>query len=218
MSTIVGLIILVMLLVAVAVLLLRLRLRLQWGSERKSFFVGLGRSGPEFDFSNKTGVFRLLGITLKRFPLDSDRKEDISKKKAKTTKVPKPRRQWSWAQLRYLVPVIVQEAGSFMRQTLSSLVIEELEGEVRAGFDSPSDTGMAYGYYQAALAAVPGVVGRVRFVPIWDGPSFSGSAAVTVALPLYKLFWRMIVLAWRLPLREIYKLAIGTRKGGHDVQ
>ncbi len=200
-------------------LLLRLRLRAQWGTKRRLVFVGLGRSGPEVDLAKKMGAFKMFGITLKRFSLKSEpEKEDETKKKPKAKKARKPRRQRSWSQVRELVPVVARESGSFLKRILSAVVIEELQGEVRAGFDSPSDTGTAYGYYQAAVAAAPSVVGRVRFEPVWEGASFAGSAKVAVALPLYKLVWRIIVLALRLPLREIYKLAIGTRKGGHDVQ
>jgi len=60
------------------------------------------------------------------------------------------------------------------------------------------------------LAAVPGVMNHIRYYPDWTGSLLMASAKATVSLPLYKLVWCTIVLLWRLPLRDIYKLAIGT--------
>jgi len=62
------------------------------------------------------------------------------------------------------------------------------------------------------------VVGRVQFIPDWIGPSFSGTARVSVAIPVYKLLLRTIVLTYRLPLRDLLKLAIRKKKGVSDVQ
>jgi len=197
---------------------MRIRLRVKWSSDRKWIFLGLGHSGPEFDLIKRTGTLKLFGITLKHFPRKRISEDETPEKITKPGKPQKRQRQRSWRDLQRLLPVMIKEFISFLKSVLSSLVVEELQGEVRGGFDSPSDTGMAYGYYQAALAIAPGVTGRLHYVPDWEASSLSASARIAVALPLYKLLWRTVVLAWRLPLRDIYKLAIGTRKGGHDVQ
>ena len=107
---------------------------------------------------------------------------------------------------------------SFSAGILRNIAIEEAQGEIRAGFDSPDLTGIAFGYYSAAAAAVPAMAGRLRFTPDWQGPSFAGKARLTVALPLYRLAARTIVLLFRLPLREMIKVAIGKKKGGQDGQ
>jgi hypothetical protein len=100
---------------------------------------------------------------------------------------------------------------------LKSVAVEEAQGEIEAGFDEPDITGRVFGYYQAALGMVPSVVGRVAFVPDWTGASFSASMRLSLALPLYKLIWRTLVLIARLPLRELVKLAIGKKRGDEDV-
>jgi hypothetical protein len=102
---------------------------------------------------------------------------------------------------------------------LKAVAVEELEGRVEAGFDEPHLTGTVFGYYQAALAAVPSVVEKVQYVPDWTGASFRGSCKVAMALPLYELLGRTAVLIVKLPLRDIIKLAIGKKKKGEsDVQ
>ncbi|MEA2031226.1 MAG: hypothetical protein U9N55_06495 [candidate division Zixibacteria bacterium] len=216
MSIILGIVILFIALI-LGILLMQLHFRIKWSSERKWIFVGLGRSGSEFDMVERIGTLKLFGITLKHFQLERVSEDETRVEKHKPKKLQKKRRR-SWKQLQQLLPILTKEFLSFSKRILSVLVIEELRGEIRAGFDSPSDTGVAFGYYQAALAVAPGVVGRLQFVPVWEGPSLSASARAAIALPFYKLLWRTVVLAWRLPLRDIYKLAIGTKKGEHDVQ
>ncbi|MCK4632411.1 MAG: hypothetical protein KAT79_04020 [candidate division Zixibacteria bacterium] len=208
---------LILIAVAVSLLLLRLRVRVALESDRRVIFVGLGRSGPEFDFAAKEGRFKLLGRSVRSFTLGG-KKKAAGKKKSEKKAARKKRsaRVRSWRDMVRIGPSVVAASWSFLLDLLRSAVIEELEGEIEAGFDSPDLTGRAFGYYQAALATVPGVAGRFAYVPDWSGASFGGSLRLAIALPLYKLVFRMIILIVRLPLRELIKLAIGKKKGGQD--
>ncbi len=208
----------------VGFLLLHLRVRLHFSPEKKLLFIGLGRSGPELDFIRREAVISLWGWKVKRVTFDIKAemfKKTPSSRKEKRAKAPPkaaPRRQRSLRDILHLLPKCFQPLWQFMIGVFKSVIVEELEGQIEGGFDSPHVTGMVFGYYQAALAAVPNVVGRVRFVPMWTEASLSGSARVAVAIPLYKLLGRMIVLLFRLPLRDLFKLAIGKKKGVSDVQ
>jgi hypothetical protein len=135
----------------------------------------------------------------------------------KGTKKSKRRGHWGqWQEFLPLLPKCAKALHGYSFGILRSIIVEELQAEIEAGFDSPDLTGLTFGYYQAALAAAPGVVGRVEYRPDWTGASFSGQARGSVALPLYRLLGRSIVLVYQLPLREILKLAIGRRRGGQD--
>jgi hypothetical protein len=92
-------------------------------------------------------------------------------------------------------------------------VIEEARARVVAGFESPDQTGIAFGYYQAALGIAPAFVGRVQFVPDWMGPSFTASGRLAVAIPLYKLIWRTTLLVLQLPSIRTLRMAIKKEKG-----
>lgn len=202
-----------------AVMLLRLRVRLEISDGDRRMFVGLGRTGTEFDFTRKTGLIKLCNRQIGSFRLDRDKKkEPIAKAEKKTAKKARPKKQRSWADILSVLIGSVEPLWSFSLGILRNIAIEEAHGEIQAGFDSPDLTGIAFGYYSAAAAAVPAMAGRVRFTPDWQGPSFSGKARLTVALPLYRLVARLIVLLFRLPLRELFKVAIGKKKGGRDGQ
>ncbi|MDH4157060.1 MAG: hypothetical protein OEW00_07280 [candidate division Zixibacteria bacterium] len=202
------------------VLLLNLRIRIDLDRDRRLVFLGLGRSGPEIDFATRTGAVRLFGVRVKSFELGR------AKKKAAVPAVPteekkavkKPKRERPLKDVLAVAPRCVCAAVGYLIDLWKSIVVEELEGRVEAGFDSPDLTGQVYGYYQAALAAVPGVAGRFAWVPDWTGPSLSGSMRLTVALPLHRLALRTLVLMCKLPLRELIKLAIGKKKGVQDGQ
>ena len=216
---------LILLVLFIALLLLNIRVRFQLSDGRKLLFVGLGRSGPEFDFAGKAGSIMLFGMKVKSFEIDrvkkKKRKETKEKtRKAKVAKPPKPpkRSRASLGDIYRVGPKCIGPMWAYIVGLLKAVVVEELEGQVEGGFDSPHLTGAVFGYYQAALAAVPGVVGRVQFIPDWIGPSFSGAARVSVAIPVYKLLLRTIMLTYRLPLRDLLKLAIGKKKGVSDVQ
>lgn len=201
----------IFILLVTAILILRVRVRVVWGSDKKRLFVGLGRFGPELDFKSKRGKLRLFNFKIKEFSFDKDvEKEKKKPEKPKTKKAKRRKKQYSYKKMLNIFPKLINEVFSYSMNILSSLIVEEMEADIEGGFDSPDLTGQVFGYYQAALAAVPGVMNRIHYYPDWTGESLTASAKATVALPLYILIWRTIVLLWRLPLRDIYKLAIGT--------
>ncbi|MFH1687412.1 MAG: hypothetical protein ABIE70_07810 [bacterium] len=219
---------------AILVGLLRLRIRFEVDRQTRLIFVGLGRSGLRLDFDKRTHSLQLMGITVKSSPMEetedpvaalaagetkpsvSESKTKPSPAKAKSARKKKTPRVRQVGEILRLVPDCSKALWGYSIGILKSLVVEQLEADIEAGFESPDHTGMAFGYYQAALAAAPGVVGKMRFTPDWTGASFDGAARGAVALPLYRLGWQTLRLLWRLPLRQILKVAIGTRKGGQD--
>lgn len=215
-------ILLALVLLAASLLLLRLRLRLEVSSDRKLVFLGLGRSGPEFDFRRRQGVLRVFGLRLLRFDLDGREKQPAEKTKREKpkTKIPakpsRPKRRRPVRDVLVVLPQCLKALGRYALGLLRAAVLEQAEGEIEAGFESPHLTGQVFGYYQAALAAVPGLMGRVLFIPDWTGQSFSGALRVTIAWPVYRLVWQTTRLVFRLPVRKIIKLAIGTKEGVQD--
>ncbi len=213
-----GTIVIIALLLA-AILLLRLRVRFELGGDRRSLFVGLGRTGREYDYLRRVRSVRVLGFRVSSSPLDEKkaRKPEQPEKKSPSEQPPrKPGRKRPLRDILRILPECSKGLYGYAVGVLRSLIIEHLEAEIKGGFAAPDLTGQAFGYYQAALAAAPAVVGRVRFTPDWTGPSLSGSARVSVALPLYLLLYRSLVLVAGLPLRQIVKLAIGKKRGDQD--
>lgn len=207
----------------VAVLLLRLRVRIELENRsRRILFAGLGRTGVDLDFMDRRGTLRLAGIPLRGFDLDRrkarpDESEKKKPKKAKKEARPS-RRTRSISDALLIAPAVLSAVGSYLLGLIRDAVVEEADGKIEGGFDQPDLTGISYGYYQAAAAAVPAIGQRFRFVPDWTGPSFSGAARFAVAIPVYRLVWRTLLLAKDLPLRKLVKLAIGKKKGGQDGQ
>lgn len=213
-------VILIIVLLMAAVTLLRIRIRFELTPDRRLLFVGLGRTGHEQDFVARVGRIKLFGVAVKTIS-GVEKKEAEPEKKPDREKKPKkkkPGRKRSMGQLLGVVPGVLSAVGNYMWSLVKSIKVEELHGEIVAGFDSPDATGQAFGYYQAALAMAPSVVGRVQFRPDWTGQSFGGSARVALAIPLYRIILRTIVLIFKLPLRKLIKLAIGKKKGDQDVQ
>ncbi|HVP07579.1 MAG TPA: hypothetical protein VMS71_07025, partial [Candidatus Acidoferrum sp.] len=178
----------------------------------------------EFDFKAGVGRVKLFGINIRTFELKKEARAEQPVKATPITKeIPeepkKPRIEKRQRSFSEAIAIAVQSAGAIWKyvvEVLKSVVIEECEGEIQAGFDSPHITGQMYGYYFAVVGAVP-AMGKFRFVPDWTGASFSGSMRVSVALPLYKLLYRSFVLIIRLPIGRIYRFARGKRKGvSHD--
>jgi hypothetical protein len=211
--------------ILVGFLLLRLRVRFELdGLERRVLFLGLGRSGPELDFVRKTGVFRLFGISIRSF--------EFKRKKAKPKKKPTPvekeaeekpearkkGRKRSIKDILSVVPSVSVSLWKFFVGLIRSAIIEEARGTIQGGFEEPDLTGQAFGYYQAMLGAVPALACHIVYHPDWTGASFTGSMRLAVAIPMYKLAWRTVVLLWGLPLRKLVKLAIGQKRGEQDVQ
>ncbi len=208
------LIILLALVIAVSVLCLRVGFEL--ADNRRLLRVCVGRTGPEINFSTRQGMLRLFGWQIKKFSLKG-KKPEAERVEVKKKRPPKKaKRERSLRDVLRILPQCIKPLAGYLISLLRAAAVEELEGEIEAGFAEPDLTGMTYGYYQAVLAAVPSVIGRVRYIPDWNGASFSGSARLTVALPLYKLAWRTIVLVMKLPLRKLMKLAIGEKKGAED--
>ena len=204
-----------------SVLLLNIRIRIELDKDRRLLFFGLGRSGAEYDFLSKINRLKLFGLKLKT-------SKPAAKPKTKTPKVsaevkketpakPKKKRERPLRDIISIAPQCLRAAGLYMLDLVKSAAVEEFEGEIEGGFDTPDLTGQAYGFYRAVLGAVPALAGRFRYYPDWTGASFTGAVRIAVVLPLYKLLYRSLVLVFRLPLRKLMKLAIGTKKGEQDV-
>ena len=215
---------LIILVLLILLMLVRIRVRFRFGPDRRLVFVGLGRTGPEFDLAERVGRVRLCGLKVGQFAIDREKK-----KAPETPRAPKPpkpvkgkpkakkrTRRPTFAQLRAMVPSAAKAAWNYSIGLLKAVIVEELNGEITAGFDSPDLTGKVFGYYQAALGAVPAIAGRFAYIPDWSGPSISGAVRGSVALPVYRLVFLTIRLVFQLPLRELIKLAIGRKKGGQD--
>ncbi len=208
-----------------ALLLARLRLRLEISDDRKLLFIGVGRTGPELDFRTRRGVVRLFGYRTGQFVLargEKSVKEQIKKAvkgeepEAADAKKAKPKRKRSLKEIAAIVPQSLRALGSYLLGLMQAAIVEQAEGEIEAGFDSPHLTGQMFGYYQAALGAAPALLGRVAYTPDWSGASFSGSVRCAVAWPVYRLLWQTTLLVFRLPVTKIVKLAIGTKEGVQD--
>lgn len=199
-----------------AILLLKLRVRFELGSGRRILFVGLGRSGSEIDFTERVQTIRLFGWALWSSPMKAADESEIPPDDKKKTKRRRKGRVRSIREMLAAVPEISRAMWRYSIGLLKSIVVEELEAEIEGGFEAVDLTGQVFGYYQAALAAAPGVMGRVRYTPDWTGASFDGKARVAVALPLYRLVMCTLTLIYQLPLRRLVKLAIGKKRGGQD--
>lgn len=204
--------------IATAVLMLRVRIRLEVSRDRRVLFAGLGRTGVELDFVSRRKTLRLCGARVrvlrprKKAPAGA---EPEAEKAGKPDK-PGAKRVRPARKILRILPQCTTALWSYSLDMIKAVILEQAEGEIEAGFDSPDMTGRMFGFYQAALAAVPSVAGRIRYTPDWTGPSFAGAVRCSVGLPLYKLGYLTLVLIWRLPVREIIKVAIGTKKGAQD--
>lgn len=198
-------------------LLLKIRLKLQLEDTHKTAFFGLGRSGISYDFLSKQLSLFFIGKKLKTLQKESKPTETIKVEKKKEKKsTEKPKRIRPLKDMLQLIPKSSKALFKYTVSLLKSVVIEELEGEIHAGFDSPDITGTVFGYYQAAFAAVPSVVGRLKYYPDWTDASFNANLRASVAIPLYKILYRSIILFFSLPLRDIIKITIGRKERSHD--
>lgn len=205
-------------------LVLRLRLRLEFSSERRLLFLGLGKTGPEFDFRSRQGVVRLFGRELKQFRFGRSisivetiktRLETMESAETSPQEAKPDKRTRSLRDIVAIVPECLRGLGRYLTGLLQTAIVEQAEAEIEAGFEQPHLTGQLFGYYQAVLGAVPSL-GRVQYVPVWSGRAFSGSANFQVAWPIYRLFWQTTLLLTRLPVIKIVKLAIGSKEGAKD--
>ncbi|MFQ5452588.1 MAG: hypothetical protein ACE5D6_00170 [Candidatus Zixiibacteriota bacterium] len=200
--------------VIITVLLLNIRVRVNLNSEQWLLFIGLGQSGPEYDFISKTGRLNLFGFKIKSFKRVKKPKEKPPSPEPK--KKAKAKRKRSLSDFLRIIPRCSQALGIYLLSLMKAVIVEELEGEVEAGFESPDITGTVFGYYQAALAAAPAVMGRIHYIPNWDKATFDASFRAAIAIPLYKIIFGTIILIIKLPLRDLIKLAIGKKKGASD--
>jgi len=204
-------------LIIISILALRLRVRFEIDDNRRVLFAGLGRSGPEYDFMTKLVTVKLFGMKFKTLTPGEKPKTEKEPKLKKEIKA-KPNRVKPFQKIIELIPAASKAFWKYSRSIMKATIIEELNGQIKAGFDSPDRTGQVYGYYQAVAGAVPAIGRNLEYVPIWDEATFSGTARGSVALPLYKLVYRTIILIINLPLREIIKLTIGYKERSHDGQ
>lgn len=195
-------------------LLVRLRLRIDFSESKRLLFIGLGQTGPEFDFFNHTRTFRLFGIALSPKPLHRATSPTPAQSADST---PQPRRARRSAPISAWLPLIPDIFGSvlsFVAGLLRSVIIEECAGAIRASAPSPDQTGQLFGCYCALAGAVPAIGAHLSFEPDWlDGPSFSGTVRFSAALPLYALLYRVLILLWSLPLWQLYRLSRLKPKG-----
>lgn len=192
--------------------LIRLRVKLDLYPNVKTLFAGLGRTGIRIDITGKTRSFLIAGRTIKTFSTEKKPDKKTAKEKIKAVKKQKPGRQRSLKKILAVVPTILKALTNYTYSILKSAAIEEFDGQINAGFGPPHITGAAFGFYQATLAGIPGITGRFRYIPDWNGLSFQGQLRLNVSIPLYRLLFKTMVMLWQLPLRELIKLAIGTKK------
>ncbi|MEA3296248.1 MAG: hypothetical protein U9R56_00105 [candidate division Zixibacteria bacterium] len=202
--------------VLVTLCLLRLRIHFELSPDRRWLFLGVGRSGAEFDYVRKRRSIKLFGVRIKSSAITMNKTDQPAERKRPPDTDKKPGRRGSWQDILCILPKCSGPLWAYTVGLLRSIIVEKLETEIKAGFDAPDLTGQIYGYYQATLAAVPSFAGRLCYTPDWTGASFSGRARVAVALPVYRLIYRSTLLVCRLPLRELIKLAIGKKKGDQD--
>jgi hypothetical protein len=202
--------------VLAGLLLLRLRVRLEFSVDKSLMFAGLGRTGSEVDWANRRGSLKLWGRTIRRFSIGplgfGSEKTGQSAPPALgagsvTASSDKADRAGAdvgdWLEI---APQCLRAVGRFLLGLLRGVKIEQAEGDIEAGFDEPDMTGQVFGWYQAALAAAPGLAGRVRYRPVWTEASCAATLRLCVALPLYRLVCQTILLVWRLQLRKIIRL------------
>lgn len=204
-------------LLVAAFLLTRLRLRFQLAPERRILFVGFGRSGPEFDFVNRTVTVRLFGLTVKKAPMKTESatvaetpKEVEAKPDSPRPAKPKKHRG------RFPFTIVTESVGALWRYLvgiLKGIIVEEAEGELALGFESPDVTGKIYGYYHAVVWMAPALTERFTWSPVFSGKTVNGRARITLALPMYVVVFKTIVLITQLPIRKIIRYWRSEPKG-----
>ncbi len=193
--------------------MLSVRFRVNLESGKKALFIGLGRSGLEYDFTSRQSSICLIGKHIKTIESKEKKpkKTKPSKKSAKA-KIKKTIRKRALRDFLKIIPKSSKAFGSYLLSILKSVVVEEMKGEIKAGFESPYLTGQVFGYYQAVIGAVPSMTNRLIYVPVWDEELFEASFKASVAIPFYKIVYRTFILIVKLPLRDIIKLTIGKKE------
>src|SRR5574341_2306490 len=194
---------LIVLLSLVLITLLHIRVRLSIESNLKTLFVGLGRTGVLTNFTDQTRSIIVSGKSVKTSPIEEELLKPKKEKPAKKSKRIRP-----FSDIVAIIPDTFSAFRKYVYSIAKSIMIEEFEIEVKAGFPEPHLTGMAFGYYQATIATVPWIGEHFKFIPDWNGGSISGGFKTTVSIPLFKIIYRTTVLVFGLPLRKLVKLAI----------
>jgi hypothetical protein len=197
----------------VAILILKCRVRLHLTSDEKKLFIGLGRTGPEFDLANETSTLRLFGFPIRTL---TPGKIMVRAMRPRLRRLRRP--TLSIGESVEMAGHVLKALWTSQRSLLRNVKVEELKGELVGGFDSPDQTGIVYGCYQAALGIMPQIRRRLIFVPYWQGSHFGGTLNASVAIPLYRVIYELIATVLRLPLRKFVRLTIGRKKGVRDVQ
>lgn len=191
--------------------LIRLRVKLDLYPNVKTIFAGLGRTGIRIDISGGTQSIIFAGRTVKSISVEKVFKNSVERI-AKISNIIRPGRQRSFKNVLVIVPTTLKTLANYTYSILKSAAIEEFDGQINAGFGPPHITGAAFGFYQATLAGIPAIAGRFKYIPDWNGLSFQGQLRLSVSIPLYRLLFKTMIMLWQLPLRELLKLAIGTKK------
>jgi hypothetical protein len=207
-------ILILLIIILIGFLLLNLRIKVRLSKEERFLFAGLGRSGSEFDFSSKKGTLKLFGLSLKQFSLTKTEKKSKEKKAKKRKRKSKRTRPIKDALMLLSQSFIAFK--NFIISIFRSIIVEELDGEITAGFKSPHITGHVYGYYQAVAGIVPNFNERFTFSPVWDESTFDGRFRASVSLPLYILIYRFMIFITSLPLRKIFTFIIGKKRGDQN--
>ena len=200
-------------------LLLRIRLKIRLIDSEKTIFIGLGRSGILYDLQKMSGYIQIWNRTFKQIQNKHEAKTPEKSEKLKTNEQKEKKtvkRKIPYRQIFELIPSMMTAIWKYAVSMMKAVIIEEMNGKIEAGFDSPDITGKVFGYYQAAYHAVPAVAGRISYIPVWDETRFNAQMQLSVAIPLYKIIWRTIILIFSLPLRDIIKLTIGKKERSHD--
>ena len=209
-------------------LLLRLRLRVYIDDGRRLISFSYATARIEANIRENEGTASFLGITLRRFPLVKDesekKKKQGKKEEAEQENGPGPLRKLARSfrekkgrltviDLLAVAPQITWAHARLFADIFGDTTVEQLDVDIEGGFEYPHLTGQMLGYYHALVGAVPMGPVRISYVPDWDGAPFTGSVRASLALPLYRLLYRLLRYLFRLPIMNIVKRMRRNRKG-----
>ncbi|MFZ1683561.1 MAG: hypothetical protein WAU88_05450 [Candidatus Zixiibacteriota bacterium] len=210
----------------VITLLLRIRVGCDLGPEKKLVFARIGRTGSEFDFTTKTMIIRLFGMRIKEVVISGAKKtgsaetvaepaSDSGVPQSQPTTKPKVTKVRPLSLLLEIISESSKALWHFVVGILKGIIVEEAQGELSVGFDSPDVTGKAFGYYHAVAWAAPSLANRISITPVFTEKVMTGKARVTLALPVYVLVYRTGRLIANMPIRKIIRYSRGIQKGAN---
>jgi hypothetical protein len=188
-------------------------MRLVWDDTRRVLFVGCGRSGWHFDYIQGKRRFALWGVVLRVADIRRDTAISAGPIKPKAEADLKTETSISVIEMLGFFGKSRKALWNYIKRLFGSLIIEEFDAEIHAGFEQPDATGAVYGYYQAAMAALPLQWRRIRYLPDWTGESFRVRGRVSVAMPVYRFVGSTIRLLLSLPVKDIIRIAIRKKQG-----